>query len=126
VAHAPFLPTPEQSDVIAYRGGHLQVVACAGAGKTEEISRRVSTLIEEGVEPSQIVAFIFTERAAEGLKARITKRVSEAKGQEYLDRLGPMFVGTIHAYCLIQKPADAFRFVEWGDPPPPSGASSRP
>jgi superfamily I DNA/RNA helicase len=41
-----FVPSPEQQQVIAHRGGHLQVVACAGAGKTEAISRRVSTLIE--------------------------------------------------------------------------------
>jgi superfamily I DNA/RNA helicase len=41
-----FVPSPEQVKVIAHRGGHLQVVACAGAGKTEAISRRVSALIE--------------------------------------------------------------------------------
>src|SRR5215813_6123656 len=95
-----FVPSPEQQGVIAHRGSHLQVIACAGAGKTEAISRRVSTLIEEGVEPAQIVAFTFTERAAASLKNRITRRVAEAKGQAFLDRLGPMFVGTIHAYCL--------------------------
>jgi DNA helicase-2/ATP-dependent DNA helicase PcrA len=95
-----FVPSPEQKQVIAHRGGHLQVIACAGAGKTEAISRRVSTLIEEGVEPAQIVAFTFTERAAASLKNRITRRVAEAKGQAFLDRLGPMFVGTIHSYCL--------------------------
>jgi DNA helicase-2/ATP-dependent DNA helicase PcrA len=95
-----FVPSPEQQNVIDHRGGHLQVVACAGAGKTEAISRRVSSLIEEGVEPGQIVAFTFTERAAESLKTRITKRIAEAKGQDFLDRLGPMFVGTIHSYCL--------------------------
>jgi DNA helicase-2/ATP-dependent DNA helicase PcrA len=95
-----FVPSPEQQEVIAHRGGHLQVIACAGAGKTEAISRRVASLIEEGVEPAQIVAFTFTDRAAESLKNRITKRIAGAKGQEFLDRLGPMFVGTIHAYCL--------------------------
>src|SRR5436190_11237330 len=95
-----FIPSSEQEKVIAHRGGHLQVIACAGAGKTEAISRRVSKLIEEGVEPAQILAFTFTERAAASLKNRITKRVLEAKGQDFLDRLGPMFVGTIHAYCL--------------------------
>jgi DNA helicase-2/ATP-dependent DNA helicase PcrA len=96
-----FAPSPEQERVIAHRGGHLQVVACAGAGKTEAISRRVAALIEGGVEPSQIVAFTFTERAAEGLKARISRRVAQAKGQAFLDRIGPMFVGTIHVmiYC---------------------------
>jgi DNA helicase-2/ATP-dependent DNA helicase PcrA len=100
MATASFLPSPEQEKVIAHRGSHLQVIACAGAGKTEAISRRVSTLIEEGVEPAQITAFTFTERAATSLKNRITRRVAEAKGQAFLDRLGPMFVGTIHAYCL--------------------------
>src|SRR5262245_31428842 len=95
-----FVPSPEQQGVIAHRGSHLQVIACAGAGKTEAISRRVSALIKEDVDPAQIVAFTFTERAANSLKNRITKRVAEAKGQAFLDRLSPMFVGTIHAYCL--------------------------
>lgn len=98
--HSTFVLSPEQSRVVNHRDGHLQVVACAGAGKTEAISRRVASLIVEGAEPSQIIAFTFTERAAESLKARITRRVAEAKGPAFLDRLGPMFVGTIHAYCL--------------------------
>jgi len=95
-----FVLSSEQEKVVKHRGGHLQVIACAGAGKTEAISRRVSTLIEEGVEPSQIIAFTFTERAAASLKTRITRRIAQAKGPAFLDRLGPMFVGTIHAYCL--------------------------
>lgn len=97
---APFFPSAEQKQVIDHRGGHLQVIACAGAGKTEAISRRVSALIKEGVEPSQIIAFTFTERAATGLKNRITRRIAESMGVAFLDRLNPMFVGTIHAYCL--------------------------
>src|SRR5687767_11282412 len=97
---APFQPSSEQQEVIAHRGGHLQVIACAGAGRTEAISRRVCALIEEAAVPGQIVAFTFTERAAASLKARITRRVAEAKGQAFLDRLGAMYVGTIHAYCL--------------------------
>src|SRR5438874_1894545 len=102
VALAPkgFSPSPEQQRVIDHRDGHLQVVACAGAGKTEAISRRVAALIEEGVEPSQIVAFTFTDRAAEGLKTRISRRVAGVMGSNFLDRLGPMFIGTIHSYCL--------------------------
>jgi DNA helicase-2/ATP-dependent DNA helicase PcrA len=95
-----FSLSPEQERVVNHRGGHLQVIACAGAGKTEAISRRVSSLILEGAEPNQIIAFTFTERAAQSLKTRITKRIAEAKGSVFLDRLGPMYVGTIHAYCL--------------------------
>lgn len=100
MALTAFILSPEQQAVIDHRGGHLQVIACAGAGKTEAISRRVAALINEGIEPHQIVAFTFTERAATSLKTRITKRVAEAKGEAFLDRLGPMYVGTIHAYCL--------------------------
>ena len=92
--------SPEQHEVVAHRGSHLQVVACAGSGKTEAISRRVACLIDEGVEPHQIIAFTFTERAAMALKARITKRVAESHGSEFLDKIGPMFIGTIHSYCL--------------------------
>ncbi len=95
-----FTPSAEQQKVIAHRDGHLQVIACAGAGKTEAISRRVASLILDGAEPSQVIAFTFTDRAAQSLKTRITKRIAEAKGPAFLDRLGPMFVGTIHSYCL--------------------------
>lgn len=95
-----FALSPEQEKVVNHRGTHLQVIACAGAGKTEAISRRVASLILEGAEPSQIIAFTFTERAAQSLKSRITRRIAEAKGSSFLDRLGPMFVGTIHAYCF--------------------------
>lgn len=86
--------------MVRHRGGHLQVIACAGSGKTESISRRVAALIAEGAEPASIVAFTFTERAAAELKNRIGQRVAEAMGEEFLGRLGPMFVGTIHAYCF--------------------------
>jgi hypothetical protein len=30
-----FAPSPEEQNVIAHRGGHLQVVACAGAGPAD-------------------------------------------------------------------------------------------
>ncbi|MCL4299565.1 MAG: DEAD/DEAH box helicase [Anaerolineae bacterium] len=98
-------PSHEQQQVIDYRKGHLQVIACAGAGKTEAISRRVAELIIGGVQPKEILAFTFTERAAASLKERILRRVSEKMGADILDRLSPMYVGTIHSYCfrLLQE-----------------------
>ena len=92
--------SPAQQQVVDHRGGDLQVIACAGSGKTESISRRVAVLINEGAEPASIVAFTFTQRAAAELKERIVRRVAEVKGPAFRDRLGPMFVGTIHAYCF--------------------------
>ena len=59
-----------------------------------------SLICDDNVEPSAIVAFTFTERAAAQLKERIMDRVAEHRGRPFLDRLTPMFVGTIHGYCF--------------------------
>src|SRR5215210_5571201 len=86
---------------VNHRGSHLQIIASAGSGKTEVVSQRVASLLADGFEPSSIVAFTFTERAAASLKSRIDRRVLEHPklGEPFLDRLGGMFVGTIHSYC---------------------------
>lgn len=90
---------------VVHRGSHLQIIACAGSGKTEVVAQRVADLIAGGADPAGIVAFTFTERAADELKARISARVEERLGAQALDRLGASFVGTIHAYCfrLLQQ-----------------------
>ncbi len=49
--------SPSQQRVVDYRGGDLQVIACAGSGKTESISRRVAALVAGGAEPASIVAW---------------------------------------------------------------------
>ncbi len=74
--------SPNQQRVVDHRGGSLQVIACAGSGKTESISRRVAALVADGAEPASIVAFTFTERAAAELKERIVRRVEERKGSD--------------------------------------------
>ena len=92
-------------DAVRYRGGHLQIIASAGSGKTEVVSQRVADLLADGVAPSGIVAFTFTERAAAELRQRIAERAEERLGAGVRDRLGALFVGTIHAYCfrLLQR-----------------------
>ena len=95
-----FTLSESQQQVVDHRGSHLQVIACAGSGKTESISRRVAALIFEGVTPQSIVAFTFTEKAAAELKARIVARVRDRMGSEFLGKLGPMFIGTIHSYAF--------------------------
>ena len=55
-----FSLSPAQQQVVDRRGGHLQVIACAGSGKTESISRRIAALIGEGEDPKAIIAFTFT------------------------------------------------------------------
>lgn len=82
----------------------MQIIACAGSGKTEAVAQRVADLLADGADPESIIAFTFTERAADELKARISARVEQRLGSGALDRLGTAFIGTIHAYC--------FRFLQ--------------
>lgn len=69
--------TPSQIEAIQSPARRLQVVACAGSGKTEVLARRVLKFLSDGLEPSSIVAFTFTEKAAEELKDRIDRRAEE-------------------------------------------------
>lgn len=59
----------EAASAVAHRGGHVQIIAAAGSGKTEVVSQRVAALLADGEDPSSIVAFTFTDKAAEELKA---------------------------------------------------------
>ncbi len=83
----------------------MQIIASAGSGKTEVVSQRVADLLAEGLPPESVVAFTFTERAAEELKNRIAHRVEGRLGSAVLDRMAGLFVGTIHAFCfrLLQQ-----------------------
>lgn len=90
----------EAADAVAYREGHVQIIAAAGSGKTEVVSQRVAALVAEGVDPRSIVAFTFTEKAAAELKERIRQRVAAIVGESATDTLGQLFVGTIHAFCF--------------------------
>lgn len=96
----PIAYSDAQKRIIAHRDGHLQVVACAGSGKTETVSMRVARLLADGVAPGAIIAFTFTNAAADSLKTRVLKKVQEILPTRNLDELSPMFVGTIHAFCL--------------------------
>lgn len=88
------------ADAVAHRGGHIQIIASAGSGKTEVVSQRVASLLADGEDPASIVAFTFTEKAAVELKERIRLRVSAVMGEHATDQLGRLYVGTIHGYCF--------------------------
>ncbi len=90
----------EAAAAVDYRGGHVQIIAAAGSGKTEVVSQRVAALVAEGEDPRSIVAFTFTEKAAAELKERIRQRVTAKVGEAATDKLGQLFVGTIHSYCF--------------------------
>lgn len=100
--------TPKQQDAISTIDKNLQIIACAGSGKTQVVSARIINILKEkaveGVTPGNIVAFTFTEKAAGELKDRIYRLAKEELGTD--QGLADMFVGTIHGYCLnlLQSP----------------------
>jgi len=90
--------TPSQQKAINYLTGNLQLIACAGSGKTEVVAHRVAALLKSGLKPGNIVAFTFTDKAAAELKERIVTRCREQMGNVY--GLAEMYIGTIHGFCL--------------------------
>ena len=77
---------------------NLQIIACAGSGKTDFISRRIAHIVaEEIAKPQNIVAFTFTEKAAEELKFRIRSKIRNLMGHQ--PDIGDIYVGTIHSFC---------------------------
>ncbi|MGC9777789.1 MAG: UvrD-helicase domain-containing protein [Candidatus Heimdallarchaeota archaeon] len=49
--------TQHQQKAIDHWEGNLQIIACAGSGKTDVITRRIAKLVTMGVQTREIVAF---------------------------------------------------------------------
>ena len=94
--------TVSQENALSCRDKNLLIIACAGSGKTQVLSRRIALLVSEGVAKDSIVAFTFTDMAAGELKSRIRKELAQLKVDGKLDdaSLGDMYVGTIHSFSL--------------------------
>lgn len=94
--------TDEQKRAIESIDGNLQIIACAGSGKTQVVSARVVEILDktksQGINPENIVAFTFTDKAAAELKDRIATLVHRKFGD--LPGMAEMYVGTIHGFCL--------------------------
>lgn len=82
----------KQKEAVLCTEGPLLVVAGAGSGKTATMTRRIAYLIgEKGVDPRNILAVTFTNKAANEMKERI---------EAITDRTQGMWVLTFHAACL--------------------------
>lgn len=108
--------TTKQLEAIREIEKNLQIIACAGSGKTQVISARIVEILKEkkkdGIKPANIVAFTFTDKAAGELKDRIHHLCKEELGSDL--GLAEMFVGTIHGYCLtlLQAPP-LYKFLKY-------------
>jgi hypothetical protein len=64
------LPCSSQAAAVTSNSRFVRIVAGAGAGKTEVLTQRIAyLLLVKGVEPSSIVAFTFTKKAAKSMKS---------------------------------------------------------
>ena len=67
---------PEQRKAVTHRDGPLLVVAGAGTGKTQVITRRIAWLIAtRRARPAEILALTFTDQAADEMQARVDQLV---------------------------------------------------
>ena len=79
VLEKPTKLSEDQARAVLSKARYNRIIAGAGAGKTETLTRRIAyLLLVEGVQPSEIVAFTFTEKAAQSMKSRIYGRVEES------------------------------------------------
>ena len=66
----------EQLDVVMAGEGPMLVIAGAGSGKTRALTYRVSRLIEDGVDPSEILIVTFTNKSAREMLSRVEQIVT--------------------------------------------------
>ena len=78
-----------QIQAVQSDGGPMMVIAGAGSGKTKVLTHRIAFLIENGVDPFNILSLTFTNKAAKEMKERIEKIVGlDAKN---------IWMGTFHS-----------------------------
>ncbi|MBE7087713.1 MAG: ATP-dependent DNA helicase PcrA, partial [Clostridiales bacterium] len=83
---------PEQIKPVLDIDGAVLVIAGAGSGKTRVLTSRIAYLIQKQmVDPANIIAITFTNKAAGEMKERLTKMVGG---------IGDMWVSTIHSMCV--------------------------
>lgn len=82
----------KQLEAVSFPEKSTLVLAGAGSGKTSVLTRRIAFLIENGLNPSAIMAVTFTNKAAEEMKKRLKKIVGR-------DAVDEMWVGTFHSLC---------------------------
>lgn len=89
--------TADQYNAATDSAKEVLTLACAGSGKSRTLAFRIARLVAEGASADSIVAFTFTDKAAETIKLRVAQALSDAGIPPTV--LGAMYIGTIHSYC---------------------------
>ena len=93
-----------QREAVINTEGPTMIIAGAGSGKTRVLTYRIAHLMEKGVEPFNILALTFTNKAASEMRQRIEKVVgNEAKN---------IWMGTFHSVFakILRKEADKLNY----------------
>ena len=81
----------KQQEAVLATEGPLLILAGAGSGKTSTMTHRIAHLVEEGVDPYNILAVTFTNKAANEMRTRVEDLIGDIQG---------MWIMTFHAMCL--------------------------
>ena len=82
---------PEQKEAVSCLEGPLLVMAGAGSGKTKVLTCRIANLLAHGVNPYNILAITFTNKAANEMKSRAEKMIGDSAKKVWLS--------TFHSMC---------------------------
>ncbi|MCI6696241.1 MAG: UvrD-helicase domain-containing protein [Erysipelotrichaceae bacterium] len=83
----------KQKEAVIDDSKHLRIIAGAGSGKTRVLTMRIAYLIEQKhINPKNVLAITFTNKAANEMKNRISEMLGEAGDGA--------FISTIHSLCV--------------------------
>ena len=85
---------PEQLKAVTSTSQDVLVLAGAGTGKTRVLTKRVEHLLSKGRNPTDILCFTFTNKAAREMKWRISKTINNSKITDNL------IISTFHSFFL--------------------------